>query len=53
MLQIIQQASLNLSIEPLNRFGYLFLNIAEDASDYVELVNRTILDTCMIHFILI
>ena len=35
-----KNVSLNLSIEPLNRFECYFLNIAEDASDYVNLVDR-------------
>tara|TARA_B100000676_G_C17937471_1_gene764451 strand:+ start:70 stop:918 length:849 start_codon:yes stop_codon:yes gene_type:complete len=35
-----KQASLDLSIEPLNRFECYFLNIAEDASNYVDLVDR-------------
>ncbi len=33
-------ANLKLSIEPLNRFECYFLNIAEDASNYVNMVNR-------------
>ena len=35
-----KQVSLQLSIEPLNRFECYFLNIGEDASNYVDLVNR-------------
>ena len=35
-----KQVSLQLSIEPLNRFECYFLNIGQDASDYVDLVNR-------------
>jgi len=35
-----KQVSLKLSIEPLNRFECYFLNIGQDASDYVDLVNR-------------
>ena len=35
-----KQSSLKLSIEPLNRFECYFLNIAEDASNYVDLVDR-------------
>ncbi len=35
-----KQASINLSIEPLNRFECYFLNIGQDASDYVDLVDR-------------
>ena len=35
-----KNCSLNLSIEPLNRFECYFLNIAEDASNYVDLVDR-------------
>ena len=35
-----KQVSINLSIEPLNRFECYFLNIGQDASDYVDLVNR-------------
>ncbi len=32
--------NLKLSIEPLNRFECYFLNIAEDASDYVDMVGK-------------
>ena len=32
--------NLELSIEPLNRFECYFLNIAQDASDYVDMVDR-------------
>ena len=35
-----KQVSINLSIEPLNRFECYFLNIGQDASDYVDLVDR-------------
>ena len=35
-----KQVSLKLSIEPLNRFECYFLNIGQDASDYVDLVDR-------------
>ena len=35
-----KQVSLQLSIEPLNRFECYFLNIGQDASDYVDLVDR-------------
>ena len=35
-----KQVSIKLSIEPLNRFECYFLNIGQDASDYVDLVNR-------------
>ena len=35
-----KQVSLHLSIEPLNRFECYFLNIGQDASDYVDLVDR-------------
>ena len=35
-----KKASLQLSIEPLNRFECYFLNIGQDASDYVDLVDR-------------
>ncbi len=35
-----KQVSIQLSIEPLNRFECYFLNIGQDASDYVDLVNR-------------
>ena len=32
--------NLQLSIEPLNRFECYFLNIGQDASDYVDMVDR-------------
>ena len=35
-----KRVSLKLSIEPLNRFECYFLNIGQDASDYVDLVDR-------------
>jgi len=35
-----KQVSIKLSIEPLNRFECYFLNIGQDASDYVDLVDR-------------
>ena len=35
-----KQVSLQLSIEPLNRFECYFMNIGQDASDYVDLVDR-------------
>ena len=35
-----KQVSTQLSIEPLNRFECYFLNIGQDASDYVDLVDR-------------
>ena len=35
-----KEVSIKLSIEPLNRFECYFLNIGQDASDYVDLVNR-------------
>ena len=35
-----KQVSINLSIEPLNRFECYFLNIGQDASDYDDLVDR-------------
>ena len=35
-----QNLNLKLSIEPLNRFECYFLNIAQDASDYVDMVGK-------------